>query len=278
MSDELKCRSCSNPAEFIVHKWFRIIPADDRLFCTPCLKEAERREDLILVAGLLFMLITFVLAIWADMRKANAPVSSSAKAKMMGSGAIDPKDLDQDGRVDYFEETATLDMRDRAKKNGYPWQVMEGRDSQGKPFRFKFQPAQFKELYERQENRGIFNFPLLMDKYLSNITSPNSKVQLFKVYLTQDKEIAFIVRELSIAPADIKPVEETKSKGKYKYKSKSDPNAEIDPYEKYVRDAYIGYEKLEPDEYDILVKAAHELGLKDQITQNGSKKKETGKK
>jgi len=264
------CQSCGKRATLAYNRYLRFFPYQRRIFCDQCFTQLQRREDLIFIS-LLFAVFFSIVGLIAILHHIGNREAEQRAQQI--DAYYDINDLNQDGRVDFWEEQATDQMRRNFKAFGYPWYKVLGQQASGSRLKFLVHRPDFLELAKKEKFHNYFNFPDLMQKYLKKVTAGDSKRQLYRIFITLDNEIVFVVHEYAEIPEggftdafflpDPKP-----KKGKSDQPPKKEPDKVILCLEKS------STAKIEP----MLGLATDEYHLEQYVLVKGPKKKKKKKK
>ena len=175
MSSVCQGQGCNKKPTLAYNRYMRFFPHDSRVYCEDCFTSLQRREDLIFIGilfGILFLIVALIFGIqWINTQR----LEDQQKAIQ---AYFDAKDLNRDGRVDSWEETATDHMHKNFKNYGYPWEkVLSSANDSGSRLRFMVYRPYFEKLSKQEDFFKNYHFIDLMKKYYEQLTDPNSQMQ-----------------------------------------------------------------------------------------------------
>ena len=188
-----KCQCGKRKATLAYNRILRFFPYQRRVLCDECFEDIQRREDMFFFAILFtafFMVIgSIVLIHYVHTKRAE-------EASQEINQYYEENDLDRDGRVTLWEESATAEQKENLRTLGYPWKSTGA----SKRIQFVVERDTFIELTKQEGFWKFFYFPDMMEAYFNRITQPDSKVQFMRALVTVDSDIAFVVTEFESPP------------------------------------------------------------------------------
>jgi hypothetical protein len=191
------CGKCGKKATVAYNRVFHVIPFDRRIYCEHCFDKTLRREDILLLGslfGIFFAVVAAILAIHF------AGKSELAKSAEQIEAYYDENDLNKDGRVDFWESTATPEMKTNLTNYGYPWKKVLGANSASSQLSFMIDRDVVLRLSTERKFTELFNFPGLMKSHFEGMTSDASLKQLSRAFVTSDNEVVLLVKTYEKAP------------------------------------------------------------------------------
>lgn len=206
------CQNCGKKATIGYNRYMRFFPNDRRLFCESCFDQLQKREDIVFIIALSAI---FVLVVGLVLVKQFTRTKQFEERTQEIEQYYDTTDLNRDGRIDFYEETASDEMRKNFKDFGYPWKKVLGPNASGSRLSCVVNRQEVLVLSKRDGFFNLFNFPDIMEPVFNALTSPDSKSQLIRAFVTMDNEIVFLVHYYQNPPTpdfDELLAEETRKK------------------------------------------------------------------
>ena len=191
------CEQCGKKATLVYNRAMRVLPYKQRVFCDDCFDSIQRKEELFAILSLFaifFMVIAAIALIYFSGEKQDQARDEQIEAY------YDERDMNEDGRLDFWEETATESMRLNFKKHGYPWKTVLRPGDSGERLKFMVHREDLVRLAQREGFNKNFSFPDLMTSYFAKLTDPESPMQLRRVFVTLDDQIVFVVHQFPQTP------------------------------------------------------------------------------
>ncbi len=191
-----RCQSCGKKATLAYNRNLRFFPGLKKMLCESCYEKLQRKEDLIFLGIIVVMAVLVVLLIFATNYQIEEKVEIVENIIDKSNGRFD---LDKDGVVDFFESNTTDAMFESLDKYGYPWTKILSDKMRKRPV-FMINRDVVLDLETNRNFHKYFHFPPLMKTYLKKLTSPESKFQLFRVFVTDGDEIVFLIHRFNVIP------------------------------------------------------------------------------
>lgn len=193
------CQGCGKRANLAYNRYLRFFPYNRRVYCDDCFSKLQRREDLIFIGVLFSMVFLFIGMIMTIHYVSNKQIIEKQSEIQ---AILDEKDLNKDGRVDLWEDSATQEMRSNFKQFAYPWRKVIGQNATTNGARLKYLVHRQDILEFSQDDKFFthFNFPDLLRKLLPRITDPQSTLQLYRVFVSMDDDIVFFIHRYPAIP------------------------------------------------------------------------------
>lgn len=234
------CRICGEKAEWAVEKRYYLFKSDDRYFCDLHYRKSVRRNDFQLALLVLVTAVLLAAAIFNSIRAEHAAIEAKRIAE---ATVVNERDFDSDGFIDLWESQATQTQIHNFAQFRYPCESVEGQKSASRAVLATMTPAAWKTLTAADSHIRLgLNYPAVMARFMESVTSPTSTAQLDRVFLTADRDIAFLIRRYEKSPAEWPAP--TPSPSKSGKKNGDDPTTP--PVA--VVDAWICYERLSEKE------------------------------
>jgi hypothetical protein len=193
----IKCAKCRASAKYKAVKRFHVFPIAPLYLCEEHRKGFDNIQDVILI-GLLAMSLILAVA-GMPYRRIGAPASAAGGAAESATPpAFDPRDLDQDGFVSWWEEHITGEQLLNFSKVGYPFEQILHMGEPTKSVKKRIEIGAFGEALKSTTETGapwsnFFHHPKLMERFFAKYTNPDSPVQIRGVYLTHDLYLAILL-------------------------------------------------------------------------------------
>lgn len=278
------CQGCGKRANLAYNRYLRFFPYQRRVFCEDCFAKLQRREDLIFIGALFCLVFVFIGLIMSVHYVSNKQI---IEKQTQIQARIDEKDLNKDGRVDLWEDSATPEMHANFKQFAYPWRKVIGQNATTNGARLKYLVFRkdIIELASKDEFYTHFNFPVLLKKLFPRITDPQSTVQLYRVFVSLDDDFVFFIHRYPSIPengfneeffAVPEPEPPKKTKGQPIQNEKTDTSkpAKMEPIE-----ILICFERLSQNKInDMLKLSSNEYHIENFALVKGPKPEEKKKK
>jgi hypothetical protein len=192
----LKCAKCGEEAEYKVVKRFNLLRIKPLYLCATHRRKFETTQDIVIMAALAASLIACIVSL--PRHAPPPPPTPPVAGGLPAAGALDPRDLDGDGYVSWWEAHVTGDQLVNFQKIGYPFEQLLHEGEPTKAVRKRIDVAAFiaaaHPAAEGAESiAAIFNHPKLMQRFVDKYADPAAPLQLHGVYLTTDLYAAFLL-------------------------------------------------------------------------------------
>ncbi len=238
-----KCERCGEKATLYATKRFGLFSIRRRYYCDSCFTKVDKRQDKILIITLIFSVFLMVFFLYLLFVPPDRFFQS--EKQLTETARRLEKDFDRDGVLDLWEIQAREKQIRNFKLFGYPWESAYGGKEPTRASLASLPVKEWLELFENNnEVKNAFNFSSVMEDVQKKYTDPDSPRQLDRVFLTMNRDIAFIVKTYSLPPSKWATLSPTPPSENGKTAKKKDAGAPAPP----VIEAFVFYEKLKKSE------------------------------